>query len=552
MKGGGCGEEQVVQQNKGKEVKTLQTMPFMACTDSSPAVRQGSGPKQGTGQRNDIGSSQGAEQTAFSETLKNASRSAGETGKNKETARAAGNEPADIQQEETCSQEATGVQATEAAELIRQLMELLQKINPEVGWNNAGSGNGEQAGLQGGGSVQGSLNSLNGLLQGLNDLNSMDAGQLIKALGSLLKALEAAGDGSPGMKDLKLLIQNQLNSGTSLSRDVFMARFAAIIREMAGSSGQASPGNHQGLSGSSNTQPAGTQIPADTGGGQAQAADSRWENEVRTGSPAGAGGNNSGVTSKGNTDATAANTRENPSPGMPANGSGSTTAKSPRTTAPQSDPAVRNVSENQKGTFENTRPAHFSEPGTAGLRVEPQPQAQVGPQHQFSGNASSEGGNVTGQVSQTTQTYQGDRAVFTQIIQKVKVAASPGASEMEIELKPEFLGRLKLTVTADNGLVTARFNTHSPHVKAVIEANLQVLRDTLADQGIKVDQLTVTVTPEKNHSGQNEREGLFRRKNQTGGKRLSLNEEQIESVFSNGGGTLSTAGYFGNTVDFTA
>ena len=547
----------------------LQTMPFMAFAGNS-AVKPGNGSGQGRECRNDVRNGHRASETSFSEKLKNASHTTGETEQNKEAAKTVSKDSVSTRSEEAGSEKAAAKEAAakeadvkeadvkevrhpEADELI-QLLELLRELGPEAGWNNITAGSGNQIGLPDGGVFQGGFASLTGLLQGLSSMNNMDTGQLKKLLGNFLKILEAAGEVSPGMNDLKLLIQNQLSPETSLPREVFLTQFAVKIRQLAGIDGDAYGQNRELLTGSKETQPANAQKPAEPGGGQAKATGSGSGDAGRPGSPTVTGENDTGGMVKTNT-AADVSAKANGSPGMPDSGSGSEAGRRLLEKASASDVVIKTASENQKSVPENARPAGNSEPPAAGPRTEQQLQAQVGTQHQYSGNGSTDGGSTPGQVSQatyTTQTYQGDRAVFTQIIQKVKLAASPGTSEMQIELKPEFLGRLKLTVSTENGLVTARFNTHSPQVKAIIEANLAALRDTLADQGIKVDQLSVTVTAEKNHSEQGGREGVFKRRNQTRSNRLPLNEDQIETVFSAGAERMNTTGYYGNTVDFTA
>ncbi|MBU7008270.1 flagellar hook-length control protein FliK [Phosphitispora fastidiosa] len=541
----------------------LQTMPFMAIA-GNPAVKPGNGPSQDRECRNDVRSSHRAKETPFSETLKDASHNVCENEQNNETAMTerkdsvsrrsgeAGSEKAAAKEADVKDTDVKEVRHPEADELM-QLLEMLRELESEAGWNAIAAEGGNQIGLAGGGLSRSEFASLTGLLQDLSSMNNLDPGQLKKLLGNFLKVLEAAGEVSPGMNDLKLLIQNQLNPETGLPREVFLTQLAAKVRQLTGIAGDGSGQNRELSNGSKEAQPASAQKPAEPGGGQAKTTGSGSGDAGRPGSPAVTGENETGGMVKTNT-AADVSAKANGAPAMPDSGSGSEAGRRLLEKASASDVVMKTASENQTSAPENARPVGNSEPQAAGPRIE-QLQAQVGTQHQYSGNGSADGGSTPGQVSPatyTTQTYQGDRAVFTQIIQKVKLAAAPGTSEMQIELKPEFLGRLKLTVSTENGLVTARFNTHSPQVKAVIEANLAALRDSLADQGIKVDQLSVTVTPEKNHSGQGERDGLFKRRNQARGSRLPLNEDQLETVFSAGARRLTSAGYYGNTVDFTA
>ncbi len=92
--------------------------------------------------------------------------------------------------------------------------------------------------------------------------------------------------------------------------------------------------------------------------------------------------------------------------------------------------------------------------------------------------------------------------VFAQIVEKAKVSLDHGNGEMEVNLKPDHLGKLHLKVSVENQLVTAKFVAESQQVKEIIETNLNQLRRNLQDNGIQVDQLMVSV-------GQHNNEGAF-------------------------------------------
>ncbi len=92
--------------------------------------------------------------------------------------------------------------------------------------------------------------------------------------------------------------------------------------------------------------------------------------------------------------------------------------------------------------------------------------------------------------------------VFAQIVEKAKVSLNHGNGEMEVNLKPDHLGKLHLKVSVENQLVTAKFVAESQQVKEIIETNLNQLRRNLQDNGIQVDQLMVSV-------GQHNNDGAF-------------------------------------------
>lgn len=84
--------------------------------------------------------------------------------------------------------------------------------------------------------------------------------------------------------------------------------------------------------------------------------------------------------------------------------------------------------------------------------------------------------------------------IMDQIVSSVKVNLSDDTNEMLIQLRPEHLGKLALSLTSEQGVITANFMADNPVVKELIEANLAQLRVSLQEQGINVDKLEVVVT----------------------------------------------------------
>jgi len=85
------------------------------------------------------------------------------------------------------------------------------------------------------------------------------------------------------------------------------------------------------------------------------------------------------------------------------------------------------------------------------------------------------------------------REVIAQIVQKAELLSTNKLSEVRIELKPEFLGRLTIKVMVEEGVVTARFIAENQQVKHMLESNLNTLRQNLESQGIRVERAEVSV-----------------------------------------------------------
>ncbi len=85
------------------------------------------------------------------------------------------------------------------------------------------------------------------------------------------------------------------------------------------------------------------------------------------------------------------------------------------------------------------------------------------------------------------------KEVMDQIVKKAELVLKQNVSEMKINLKPEFLGKMTIRIAVEQGLVTARFITENLQVKHLLESNLNTLRQSLESQGIKVERTEVNV-----------------------------------------------------------
>lgn len=97
--------------------------------------------------------------------------------------------------------------------------------------------------------------------------------------------------------------------------------------------------------------------------------------------------------------------------------------------------------------------------------------------------------------------------IINQLIDSIKVNVTADTSTMEIQLTPESLGKLNLTVVAKDGNITASITAQNDTVKAIIESQLIQLKEALNNQGLKVADVEVTVAGQmfdQNFEGNNE------------------------------------------------
>lgn len=93
-----------------------------------------------------------------------------------------------------------------------------------------------------------------------------------------------------------------------------------------------------------------------------------------------------------------------------------------------------------------------------------------------------------------TETIVMYRQIITQIVEQVKVIIRPDQTSMSMQLQPENLGKVLFHVTAKQGAVTAQFVVENELAREAIEANMEVLKQTLQEQGTKVEAVEVTVS----------------------------------------------------------
>ena len=91
-------------------------------------------------------------------------------------------------------------------------------------------------------------------------------------------------------------------------------------------------------------------------------------------------------------------------------------------------------------------------------------------------------------------------SIAGQIIEAAKVMKLNGKSELSIDIKPELLGDLKLSIKSENGIITIQIFA-SAGAKSLLDSNLTDLQQALASANIAVGGLEVFVNNNKNGKG---------------------------------------------------
>lgn len=147
--------------------------------------------------------------------------------------------------------------------------------------------------------------------------------------------------------------------------------------------------------------------------------------------------------------------------------------------------------------------------------------------------------------------------IMRQIMDYMKIQLNADSTSMEMQLHPANLGSLQIQVQSKAGVVTANFVTQNEAVKAALESQMIQLKESFAEQGVKVEAIEVTVQPhafERNlDQGRGQEQGGREAGRRPRTRRINLNDsmgmdgmEEEEALAAR----LMEAN--GNTVDYTA
>ena len=137
-----------------------------------------------------------------------------------------------------------------------------------------------------------------------------------------------------------------------------------------------------------------------------------------------------------------------------------------------------------------------------------------------------------------------------QIVRKAVIYIRNGHHEAKIDLKPEFLGHVRLQVIAENQMVTVKILIESGFVKDMVENSIHQLKADLQQQGLNVDKVEVAVSgdaDEHKHPHEKTGQAKERQHSDAGNTPEDREGETRKQPENSGPGPSSTA-----TVDYFA
>lgn len=84
--------------------------------------------------------------------------------------------------------------------------------------------------------------------------------------------------------------------------------------------------------------------------------------------------------------------------------------------------------------------------------------------------------------------------ILNQILDGIYANISEKETSLELQLNPESLGKVNVTVSAKEGILTAHISTQTEIAKEAIESQIMVLKESFETQGLKVEEIEVTIS----------------------------------------------------------
>lgn len=153
---------------------------------------------------------------------------------------------------------------------------------------------------------------------------------------------------------------------------------------------------------------------------------------------------------------------------------------------------VEEKSSTEKNNFQSEEFSKDSQSGQKERNVLPEKNAT--PLDTFVQNLSVHQTKNLENVEQVLEQTQIMKDIVNQVVEQIKIAIKPESTSMELQLNPEHLGKISLTVVEKNGQMTASFIAQNHAAKEAIESQIQTLRENLNNQGLKVEAVEVTVS----------------------------------------------------------
>lgn len=118
--------------------------------------------------------------------------------------------------------------------------------------------------------------------------------------------------------------------------------------------------------------------------------------------------------------------------------------------------------------------------------------------------------------------------IIKQITDDIRLYAKADTTSLEIQLEPETLGKVGITVTSKAGTITAQLVVQNEVAKEAIESQMATLKESFASQDIKVDAVEVTIASKEFEQNLDKGAGNFSEQNENKRRKHISTEELAE------------------------
>ena len=84
--------------------------------------------------------------------------------------------------------------------------------------------------------------------------------------------------------------------------------------------------------------------------------------------------------------------------------------------------------------------------------------------------------------------------IVNQVVQQIRVTMGRETTTMQMQLQPQNLGKVLISVSSNNGVMTANFTVQSEEAKEALQSQIYQLRETLESRNLKVEAVEVEVS----------------------------------------------------------
>lgn len=141
--------------------------------------------------------------------------------------------------------------------------------------------------------------------------------------------------------------------------------------------------------------------------------------------------------------------------------------------------------------------------------------------------------------------------IVKQVTDAVKLSIKSDVTSLEMQLYPEHLGKISIQIAAKNGVMTAQIMAENEAAKVALESQVDTLKQSFEDQGLKVESVEVMVSTKGFEQDKNNGNSDGSNKNQERKVRKGLLDElnQEDEDITEDENVRET---LGNTVNYTA